>query len=277
MTRVRHLEDAEAVAAALRDVPLDPILDTVLLTVLDRALKDPAAFPERHWWIAEGDTGMVGVAFRTPPWPLGLALSPGPWVDDLVSALLADGMDIGEVQGEPSRTAAFIAASTKHVGGTWSTVMGQRLLRCDRLRPPTGVPGRSRVVAPDERSQLVAWLQAFGVELDLLREDNEALADGLLGGLARWWVNDRDEPVSVAAYKHPQRGVSRVGPVYTPPDQRRNGYAAAISAHVTQAAYDAGAEQVVLYTDAANPTSNAVYERIGYAFHSEAVICRRND
>jgi predicted GNAT family acetyltransferase len=33
---------------------------------------------------------------------------------------------------------------------------------------------------------------------------------------------------------------------------------------VSQAALDAGAKHVVLFTDLANPTSNALYPRLGY-------------
>jgi predicted GNAT family acetyltransferase len=56
----------------------------------------------------------------------------------------------------------------------------------------------------------------------------------------------------------------RVGPVYTPPDVRGHGYASAATVAVSQAALEAGLREVVLYTDLANPTSNALYQRLGY-------------
>lgn len=59
-------------------------------------------------------------------------------------------------------------------------------------------------------------------------------------------------------------GVARVGPVYTPPEQRRQGYGAAVTAACTSDALDRGASDVVLFTDLANPTSNAIYQQIGY-------------
>jgi predicted GNAT family acetyltransferase len=37
-----------------------------------------------------------------------------------------------------------------------------------------------------------------------------------------------------------------------------------VTSAVTQAALDAGAADVVLFTDVANPTSNGVYQRLGY-------------
>ena len=67
-------------------------------------------------------------------------------------------------------------------------------------------------------------------------------------------------------------GVTRTGgghgprrtAVYTPPEQRGRGYGGAVTAAVTRAALDAGADDVVLFTDLANPTSNALYQRLGY-------------
>jgi predicted GNAT family acetyltransferase len=52
--------------------------------------------------------------------------------------------------------------------------------------------------------------------------------------------------------------------VYTPSASRRRGYGAAVTAAASVAALAAGAEQVALYTDLANPTSNSVYQAIGY-------------
>ncbi len=64
----------------------------------------------------------------------------------------------------------------------------------------------------------------------------------------------------------------RVGPVYTPPELRGRGYAGAATAAVSQAALGAAVREVVLYTDLANPTSNALYERLGYRPVEDRVI-----
>jgi predicted GNAT family acetyltransferase len=67
-------------------------------------------------------------------------------------------------------------------------------------------------------------------------------------------------------------GVVRVAPVYTPAELRRHGYAGAVTAAVTRAALDAGATDVVLFTDVANPTSNALYRRLGYRPVEDRVV-----
>jgi predicted GNAT family acetyltransferase len=76
----------------------------------------------------------------------------------------------------------------------------------------------------------------------------------------------------MAGAQRPAAGVVRVGPVYTPPEHRGRGYGAAVTAAVSQAALDAGAAGVVLFTDLANPTSNALYERLGYRPVEDRVV-----
>jgi predicted GNAT family acetyltransferase len=68
----------------------------------------------------------------------------------------------------------------------------------------------------------------------------------------------------MAGRTRPAAGVVRIGPVYTPPEQRRRGYGGAVTVAVTQAALGDGAASVVLFTNLANPTSNALYVRLGY-------------
>jgi predicted GNAT family acetyltransferase len=59
-------------------------------------------------------------------------------------------------------------------------------------------------------------------------------------------------------------GMVRIAPVYTPPEHRCCGYGAAATAAVSQTAVDAGAQEVVVFTDLANPASNTIHQRIGY-------------
>ena len=94
-----------------------------------------------------------------------------------------------------------------------------------------------------------------------------AEVDRRMGRLRLWEVDGEArsrEAVSMAGSTRPSSGMVRVDAVYTPPRRRRHGYAAAVTAAVTRAALDAGASDVVLFTDLANPTSNAVYTRLGY-------------
>ena len=95
------------------------------------------------------------------------------------------------------------------------------------------------------------------------RRPAEAVDDRLsYGGLTLWEVDG--SAVSLAGINRPAAGVVRVGPVYTPPGHRQRGYGGAVTTAVSRAALDTGADEIVLFTDLANPTSNALYQRLGY-------------
>ena len=82
------------------------------------------------------------------------------------------------------------------------------------------------------------------------------------GGLLLWEVDG--EPVAYAMARPATAGMSRVGPVYTPPAHRRRGYAGAVTAAATRWALDHGARHVAIFTDLANPTTNRLYPRLGF-------------
>jgi predicted GNAT family acetyltransferase len=79
----------------------------------------------------------------------------------------------------------------------------------------------------------------------------------------RFWV-DNGKRVSMAGYGGVTPNGIRIGPVYTPPEFRKRGYASALTAALSQEMLDQGRKFVTLYTDLSNPTSNHIYQTIGY-------------
>jgi predicted GNAT family acetyltransferase len=68
----------------------------------------------------------------------------------------------------------------------------------------------------------------------------------------------------MAMLRAPAAGVSRIGPVFTPVDDRGHGYGSAITAAAAALARSRGVDDVVLFADLANPTSNGIYQKIGF-------------
>jgi GNAT superfamily N-acetyltransferase len=248
----------------------DPVRHTVPLTLLATlGVSGPSAFgddPPRYGWHTS-DGGLVDGAFlQTPPFPVLVAALPAGSAADLITLL-------GEQGGLPAAAnlsskdeAALSAGWSEAAGGSASVVQRQRLFRLDRLAPPDPFPpGAARVADGSDRELLIAWHEAFGREARSAGPGHadRAVDDRLShGGLTLWEV--AGEPVAMAGRTRDVAGVGRVAPVYTPPAQRQRGYGGAVTTAVTQAALDAGAAAVVLFTDLANPTSNALYERLGY-------------
>jgi predicted GNAT family acetyltransferase len=110
---------------------------------------------------------------------------------------------------------------------------------------------------------LVEWTTAF---FAAIREPGDAAGFVTTHlGNDSLFVWDDSGPVSMAAVAGRTRRAARVAFVYTPPDARSRGYASACVAALSQRLLDEGLERCCLYTDLANPTSNAVYRRLGFA------------
>ncbi len=77
---------------------------------------------------------------------------------------------------------------------------------------------------------------------------------------------------SVDARLGAEPGIARVGPVYTPPEHRRRGYATMLVAAWTRRLLDGGIRTCALFTDLANPTSNSIYQAVGYRPAGDARI-----
>jgi predicted GNAT family acetyltransferase len=212
---------------------------------------------------------VLGAALRTPPH--GLVLSE---MDDVAAAdALAD--DVGEVfedlpgvlgPQEPSRR--FAERWVRGRGRTMEAGIAQRIFRAERVFAPDGVAGSMRRAEADDRALLVSWVAAFQDEAmsGAFQRPAEAAVDDYLargedGGMYVW--EDR-EPVSLAGCGSPTPNGIRIGPVYTPPERRGRGYASALTAEVTSLLLSSGRRFCFLFTDLANPTSNRIYQRIGY-------------
>ncbi|MEU6116714.1 GNAT family N-acetyltransferase [Streptomyces sp. NPDC047117] len=94
------------------------------------------------------------------------------------------------------------------------------------------------------------------------RHGPDGRVDAAFTRLMLWEADGR--PAALAGRSRTVAGMARVGPGHTPPELRRNGYAAGATAAVSRAALASGAGQVLLFADAANRTSTALYERLGY-------------
>ena len=217
------------------------------------------------WWLEPG-TGVVSAAFlHSPPFPVALTSMPTETAAALAHELASRGRTVNGVNADLPVATAFGTAWHDLTGDTVEESMRSRLYQLGQLRPPQPFPpGQARVAGPADRSLLIAWSEAFHDEAQTGdREVTRMVHDRLSYRGYTLWEQD-GQPVSLAGLTRQVAGQVRVGPVYTPPGHRGRGYGGAATWAVSQAALDAGAAQVVLFTDLANPTSNALYQRLGY-------------
>ncbi|MER5217923.1 GNAT family N-acetyltransferase [Streptomyces sp. NPDC002838] len=247
-----------------------PALHTIPLTVTE-ALRTRGA----HAYGAEGPVfGILERAgevratyFRTPPHRLNLTPLTPAESDALAAHLAGLGLPIPGVSADRDTAAAFAEAWQRHTGATPTLHERQRLYRLGTLTPPAPHPeGRGRVAGKQDRDQLMCWHGEFAAALGAAPStDSGSWADTRIAhGRITFWETPDGTPVSMAGVTPMVAGQIRVAPVYTPAHLRGHGYAGAATGEVSRAALAAGAAEVLLFADLANPTSNGLYQRVGY-------------
>ncbi len=259
----------EFAKAALPLLQREPLSNTIALTVLDSLLAGHrfSDAPMTFGWYEDGRGETTGAVSMTPPWGLLISQLPAGSEAGLVAALRERGCPVPEANGTVDAVRRFTECWIAGTELTAEVVYGHRLFRLAELRPPDPAPaGTARLATPAELDLVMGWLHAFRDEAEhgAPAPNRDIYADRLEQQLFWFWLDPQGDPVSLAGRNPTSAGVSRIGPVYTPPDARRHGYAAGATAACSQHALDCGAEHVVLYTNLANPTSNGVYRRLGY-------------
>lgn len=233
-----------------------------------------------HRTAASADEGerVVAAAVRTPPFRAivhsSLGGDPAPLrliLDDLldVTAGFPPDSPLGHIPGVIARSAvslAFAQLWKDRTGKPFTPGVSQRIYELRQVTPPTVVPGHLRPARDDEIDLLADWIYHFSVDARVPSDAVEArvVAERRIdsGDVFVW--EDDGRPVSVAGKSRPSSHGITVNLVYTPPELRNRGYASACVATLSQQLLDAGWEFCTLYTDLANPTSNSIYQRIGY-------------
>ncbi|MFE9746466.1 GNAT family N-acetyltransferase [Saccharothrix saharensis] len=266
----RHDDLAEFWALTGSFFTADPVFHTVPIAAIDRRLHhgNPEDAPPLLLSVTE-DGVLVAAALRTPPWPLAVSGVAPEWAEVVADALAGD-VELPGVSGPRESVEAFVVAWAARTGCGAREHMALRLYELGDL-VALDVPGAARLATPDDLDLLTRWRTDFADEaavqpgeVNTLERSRLLLDISMAAGNGHLIWYHGDTPVAWAATSAPASGMSRIGPVYTPPEHRRHGYGAAVTAACASWARENGAEHVVLYTDLANPTSNSIYQRIGF-------------
>lgn len=226
----------------------EPGRHSVALTQVEavRAKPDGTRFA---WWEDSG------AAIHCPGYPAILCLAP-----DEALQPFADLWDVDRISGETSL--ALHAGAIAAKGKVLTVLAAERLYQLGELHLPD-VPGQLRIATSADEPLLREWFGAFVLEAGIPgRPDLRAtVPDRIERGVIGVW--DHDGPQAMCGRQRAAFGCVRLGPVFTPPEHRSQGYGGAATAAMARRAQDL-ADQVVLYTDLTNPISNGLYQRLGF-------------
>jgi predicted GNAT family acetyltransferase len=253
----------------------DEARHNLILGIAGTIRDSPDVYPLRGLWLVWHGSEVVAAALRTPPYNFVLAQ---PRSQEALAALAeaVAGEELPGVVGVTPEVDEFAGLWAGHTGARKRTNMRQGVYALEHVEPLRPVPGSPRVAGPDDHALVLRWWIAFGDEVlhegGPGRENAASMVELRLSspvaGILLW--EDEGEPVSLAGWGGPTPNGIRIGPVYTPPALRGRGYATAVTAELSQRQLAGGRSFCFLYTDLANPTSNAIYERIGYRRVAEA-------
>ncbi|MCA1711042.1 MAG: GNAT family N-acetyltransferase [Actinobacteria bacterium] len=275
-------DPAEFLASAEAFLAGNPLVSTVVTTMAHRMLAERAdgvPAPERYWWATASDERgrLVGAAMRTaraePHPPYLLPMSTHAAVA-LARELHARGEEVAGANGALPAVRAFADELARLGGGRVDVAQHTRLHELTALVPPAPVPGRLRPATADDADVATAWLAEFMGDADEQAgrargstaheaPDRDGVLRRVRDGRLWFWCDDQGVRVHLLGAGPPAFGVARIGPVYTPPQQRGRGWASNAVAELSRRLLADGT-RVCLFTDQANPASNKIYAALGY-------------
>ncbi|MEW6047344.1 MAG: GNAT family N-acetyltransferase [Bacillota bacterium] len=217
--------------------------------------------------VLDGGT-VVAAAVMTPPRNLVLSrvsAADGLWL--IAEDVYREYRRLPGVLGPSPVSLTFADRWQRRSGQPFQKARALRIYQLDQVRPASRAPGDLRRATEADRDLLIRWMAAFGAEALGQADAGEAeqRVDALLQpghrGLFLWYDG---RPVSMAGYSGPTGNGIRVSAVYTPPEYRRRGYASACVSALSQFLLDTGYKYCFLFTDLSNPTSNHIYQEMGY-------------
>lgn len=244
----------------------------LMLGVALRLEANPPGEGDPPWMGVVEEGGQIRAAgLQTPPHNLIVYTREGEEreaLECLAATLQAEGQSIPGVIA-PSRPAGlFDEIWCARTGQVSRLVMHERVYELRAVSPLPPVPGEMRAAVEGDLDLLFAWIAAFSREAtphepELPAEAREGILRRIQAGDFFLWIAD-GSPVSLAGRTRPTPHGWAVGPVYTPPALRGRGYATALVAELSRLILAEGKEYAALFTDLSNPTSNSIYQKIGY-------------
>ena len=259
----------------------EPIRTNILGSVATSIAQGSHHYEDYIWWVLRDGEDVVGAALRTAPYGMQIGPMPSEAAAALAFEVSVHDDNFPWAFASDASITSFMDAyrSSGSPGSARQSVLGRRdiVYEAGAIALPI-VKGTYRVATLADLNLAYQWSIDFQALIDSVaprfdRRDRDFMRARIAGGGLWFWCVD-EVPVAMAGYTAPVEApsgtVTRIGPVYTPDEHRGNGYAAAITSVLTATLVRRGS-RVMLYADAANPTSNGVYRRIGFQAIDEVV------
>ena len=145
-----------------------------------------------------------------------------------------------------------------------SLSLNLRAFQVDRVTAPRPATGRMRMCDRADREWLAHFMQAFDSAIgESSGTDTLARADRRIE-LQQMFCWEDPMPVAIAGWAGKTPHGIRVNSAYTPVEFRGRGYASNLVAGLSRLLLEQRNQFCFLFADQGNPTSNRIYQQIGY-------------
>ncbi len=214
--------------------------------------------------------GLSLIAIRTPPFNQLLSFTKNlDTIDFLVDELIKKNTILPGVLGFKEGSLRFSQLWGKRNKIECILSMHERIYQLTEVNPKTIGQNMFLPATLDEKGLISDWIKGFIIDC-FPDTPEEAVADSAEGiekaikGNKFYLLKVDDKPVSMVKSSGITPNGQAINAVYTPPEKRNNGYATEVVAKISQKILNEGKKYCFLFTDLANPTSNKIYQEIGY-------------
>jgi len=265
MPVTRH-SDPDAFLAAAAPIAARGQASASFFTGWAHAMKrTPPAAGERVYLATARDGATYGVAIRRDDGPVIIGQSDATAAIAFADDLAQDGPGLQGVVGALPAAEAFAERWRELTGRTRRLRVRLRQHALTTVNDVPAAPGAPRTATEADTEWLIEGQCAFVAEVgvpDPPERVRALLPKRVLRGEYRIW--DHDGRTAFAGFSDAAPEFARIAPVYTPPEHRGRGYATSLVARMSSELLARGKQRLFLTTDIANPTSNAIYARIGF-------------
>lgn len=193
----------------------------------------------------------------------------GPVMKKLAEYVIKQKLKFGGVVGPSIGAEAFVRSYAKLSKVDFKIGFKQKIYKLESVKVPLSAFGAPHRANSGDIELVAQWLLQFNEES--LPHDPTTIEKTRLIAVSKielgevfLWQQSGNESVSMCCIARPTTNGITINGVFTPKDQRAKGYASSLVSYVSQTMLESGKKFCVLYTDAANPTSNKIYRNIGY-------------
>lgn len=266
----KHNDAGAFLSAAQETLEKHEAANNLMLGLASRIQK----YPERiriqpYFATVRAGRQMAAAALMTPPFGVivhSQSSSPLTALTPIANDLQTGRWPVPFVNGEAHAADAFAMLWQSLAGAIVKSTVHERVYQLDHVIAPHWPAGVFRTANQQDLDLLAEWVDAFHHEAlpdnPPINAKDWALTAIADGDVYFWEANG--EPVSMARKSRSTEHGQAIGPVYTPPAFRGHGYASAVTAKLSQLILSSGKRFAMLFTDLSNPTSNSIYQKIGF-------------